>query len=179
MANKIIPELTKRIVDRFWSHIVIQPNGCWEWRNALFQMVQKDRYPRFGIGYDVFAANRVAYRIYYGEDLGELVARHKCDNPPCVNPLHLEKGTKKENSEDMVRRGRSATGARHRANLYPDKVLKGDGHGSAVLAEDDVIEIRRLHREEGVNHTQLSRIFGTTRSNIQAITHYRSWKHIE
>src|ERR1035438_2085813 len=37
---------------------------------------------------------------------GEVV-RHKCDNPPCFLYEHLERGTKADNSRDMVERGRS------------------------------------------------------------------------
>lgn len=35
-----------------------------------------------------------------------VVIRHKCDNPPCYNLEHLEPGTMKDNSEDMVKRNR-------------------------------------------------------------------------
>lgn len=36
-----------------------------------------------------------------------LVVRHKCDNPPCVNPDHLEWGTRRQNHDDMTSRGRA------------------------------------------------------------------------
>lgn len=34
------------------------------------------------------------------------VIRHKCDNPACGNPWHLEPGTGKDNARDATERGR-------------------------------------------------------------------------
>lgn len=36
-----------------------------------------------------------------------LIALHSCDTPACVNPSHLRWGSMSENSQDMVKRGRS------------------------------------------------------------------------
>ncbi|AFV50997.1 hypothetical protein Abp1_0022 [Acinetobacter phage Abp1] len=42
------------------------------------------------------------------QDIEGLVVRHKCDNPRCVNPEHLEIGTLADNNKDRAKRGRSA-----------------------------------------------------------------------
>ncbi len=63
--------------------------GCWEWNGK-----------RNDAGYGIFNAVRLGYqnarahRVMYEHILGSLPAgceiRHRCDNPPCVNPDHLE-----------------------------------------------------------------------------------------
>lgn len=78
---------------------------CWEWRG-----------PRNGSGYGILTLERQgilkerAHRHMYESRVGSIpegfVIRHKCDNPPCVNPEHLEVGTQAENMADMIERGR-------------------------------------------------------------------------
>ena len=66
------------------------------------------------------------------DDLGDLVARHTCDNTRCIDPAHLEPGTTADNQRDMTERGRGRTGERN---------------GLAVLSPEAVRDIRANYRK--------------------------------
>lgn len=61
-------------------------------------------------------AHRVALALSEGVDVDEYrgkVVRHRCDNPPCINPSHLVLGTVADNVRDMYERGRDNNGRDH------------------------------------------------------------------
>lgn len=65
----------------------------------------KDGYTKVHFQDKTMKASRVAYYLYNGE--WPIQALHKCDNPACVNPLHLWNGTQKDNIQDAWSKGRS------------------------------------------------------------------------
>ncbi|MHA6903314.1 HNH endonuclease signature motif containing protein (plasmid) [Ralstonia syzygii subsp. celebesensis] len=71
-------------------------------------------------------AHRVAYCEHHGLCLDAIkgkVVRHRCDNPTCVNPEHLELGTQADNMQDKKARGRCIKGtAHHNTKLTPRQV---------------------------------------------------------
>ena len=62
-----------------------------------------------GVRVDILA-HRIAFEREWSVKLkpGQVV-RHTCDNPGCVNPLHLMLGTQSDNIKDAVIRGRHST----------------------------------------------------------------------
>lgn len=76
----------------------VEHNGC----------LNKDGY---GVVNVVTSAGRVnlAHRLSFYKKHGYLpeVVRHKCDNPSCVNPDHLEAGTQQDNVRDAHLRNRA------------------------------------------------------------------------
>lgn len=52
----------------------------------------------------VMKVHRVVF--FLCNDYYPKVVMHTCDNPPCVNPDHLQGGTQVENGLDAKRKGR-------------------------------------------------------------------------
>lgn len=82
-------------------------DSCWVWTGP--------KYPRgygcCGRGY----AHRVAYERAVGTiPEGQFVC-HRCDNRLCCNPAHLFLGTARDNTQDMIAKGRHWRQQEHHA----------------------------------------------------------------
>ncbi len=92
--------LYKRFISK-----VEKTDTCWLWRGHTNGVYGKIR----GIGgrdsRSLFA-HRVSYELFVGKIPYGKIIMHKCDNPICVNPSHLSVGTHKENTIDMIAKGR-------------------------------------------------------------------------
>ena len=90
---------------------------------------------------------RMAFEQAWGLTLkpGQVV-RHSCDNPGCVNPLHLQVGTQKDNSQDMVQRGRH--GNQRRTHCKQGHALSEGNLAPWLLPVRSCLEcLRRSNRE--------------------------------
>lgn len=106
--------------------------------------------------------HRLVLEAFVGPCLPGMVACHNDGDRSNSDLANLRWGTPKANSDDMLRHGTRATGARCRATK---------------LSEGEVIEIRRL-RTEGVSFGDLAARFNVTTYNIKAIVYRRSWRHL-
>jgi len=77
-----------------------QPNGCWEWTGKL----DKSGYPQTAIAGRHLSPYRASLEAFTGKTLGKQAAHHKCANPKCINPSHLEAVTHAANSAEMMAR---------------------------------------------------------------------------
>jgi hypothetical protein len=96
-----------------------------------------------------------------------LKVRHRCDNPPCQNPAHLELGTQADNVADMMTR---------RRNRQPGR--PGRAHHAVRLSEQQVLEIRRLRKERGLHYHVIAERFGISRTHSRRICLGERWKHL-
>lgn len=64
-------------------------------------MINENGYGRFHVGLDgdrrLVYAHRLAFSLWYNDDLEGLSIDHMCKNKKCCNPAHLEKCTVAEN----------------------------------------------------------------------------------
>lgn len=105
-------------MDRFWRK-VNKTETCWLWTGYI----EKRGYGRFGYNYKTIEAHRMSWIIANGEIPEGMIICHECDNPSCVNPDHLFLGTHKDNTWDMVDKGRhggSMRGKKHK----PESLVK-------------------------------------------------------
>ena len=112
--------------------------------------------------------HRVEYCKHHGISLDAIngqVIRHKCDNPGCINPEHLEPGSIADNNHDTVGRGRQA---------------KGEKNGSAKLTTQQVSEIRSRYVGGSRTHGAhaLSREYGVCNQQISRIIRGKVWRDL-
>jgi len=89
-------------------------NDCWLWSAG----VSLFGYGRFRINYKTQYAHRLSWLLYKGNIPTGLCVLHRCDTPACLNPKHLFLGTKKDNVEDMIQKGRWNGGGKYKKYCY-------------------------------------------------------------
>lgn len=93
------------LIERLLDKIEINnTTGCWEFQggknNLGYGMIRDDKKMR--------TAHRVSYEEHTNTKIpNHLVVMHQCDNPCCVNPKHLSLGTRSDNTQDMLKKGRA------------------------------------------------------------------------
>lgn len=130
-------------------------NGCHECVSHMKRSC--GNYYTVKYGGETILLHRLIYREYKEDLIKGLCIRHTCDNTSCVNPDHLLQGTHKQNSQDMIDRGRT---------------IKGEDVHSSVLTWEDVKYIRE---NSELGKWVLSEKFNVNERTIRDVIARRSW----
>jgi len=150
-------KLTKKDKKRFFDKVK-KTKGCWEWIGGKFQ----SGYGQFSLKNLMkknWRTHRVSWIIHNGAIPKGMCVCHTCDNPACIRPDHLWLGTCKDNTQDMLKKGRS---------------------GRAKLTEKQIRLIRKIYRKGHTltNTLRLSEKFGVRNGVICKIIHKQLWPNI-
>ncbi len=146
--------------------VPISESGCWIWIGAAtpkgYGLCQMGELTKHGRPMPSFA-HRAAYAASGKAVSAATVVRHSCDVRCCVNPDHLIAGTHLDNSQDMVRRGRSLIGTRQ---------------PNSILTEADVAVIMRRHRD-GETIAAIANDFPVHVETIRKAAKRATWRHVK
>lgn len=151
---------TQDLTTRFWRHVE-KTETCWLWTGS------RDRkgYGRFYVEEDGTTISSLATHASWFLEHGRwpsLWLLHRCDNPPCIRPLHLYEGTVKENARDAVERGRA---------------IFGDRSGRAKLSNSLALQI--FHRAKaGEKQRNIARQLNVSESTVSMIVRGRTWQKV-
>jgi hypothetical protein len=112
-----------------------------------------------------FFAHRIAYERAKGPIPAGLYVCHTCDNPPCCNPAHLFVGSSRDNTRDMIQKGRSRVIGAH-----------GETNPAHKLTENDVRMIRALYPR--LSQVAIARRFRINQTIVSDIVRREIWKHV-
>jgi len=148
--------------DRF-RRKVRKTEKCWLWVGTVrpngYGAIQEG-----GRGSRTISAHRLSYQLHKGPIPDGMVVMHSCDNPACVNPDHLFVGTYKENTADMISKGRKRAVA-----------PLGVDNGKAKLNDALV----RYIRQSDKNAAGIARELNFSETCIRSVLSGRTWSHVE
>lgn len=98
MRRNSLEDIKNKVV----CNSLIDSNGCWNYQGYL----DKDGYPSIKYNGKTHRLSRMCFLVFNGVEPNKMLVCHTCDNPTCVNPLHLFLGTAKDNIQDCVSKDR-------------------------------------------------------------------------
>lgn len=148
---RFTPKPKRSQLERFMANVDMAP-GCWRWHGPM----NESGYGRFYYQGKNWKAHRVAYELMVGPippsdySVHGTMILHTCDNPKCVNPLHLKLGDANSNMQDAKAKGRLHGNGR--SKLDPEKVRRI----RALLSAGETT--KTIAAEFGVHNTLVSQI---------------------
>lgn len=152
--------------ERFWSKVDCRGlDECWPWNAAVRN--KDEGYGAFYLEGRHRPATHAAWMLCNGAlPPADMEVCHQCDNPACCNPKHLFLGTRKQNNDDKVAKGRQALGARV---------------GTAKLTEAQAIEIKKMKPAHGRAppgyRAEIAKRYGISPNTVTDVWS-RRWTHL-
>lgn len=149
-------------MNRFFDKVFPEPNtGCWIWCGATHPSGHGSVNAKSHNGLNW--AHRYSYFVENGDFDRDQLVLHKCDNPWCVNPLHLYLGSKGDNVRDLIERG-------------SPKWASGNQIGTSKLTPFIVKEIKELLGV--ISNRQIAKKYNVSHSCINSIFNGNRWKEV-
>jgi hypothetical protein len=143
---------------------------CWNWMGSLNRGAKK-QYGSIKADGKSVAAHRFSWEFYNNSKVPDgMIVMHKCDNPKCVNPWHLELGTHAENMVDMVSKGRQAKGL----SFKNRKPAKGSKNGLSKLTEE---QAKKIYHDTNPQR-EIAQRYGISQTVVHNIKSKKTWKII-
>jgi len=134
---------------KIYSLTTVNDNGCFIHKNG--------KYSRISFNGDRFFTHRAVYSLVkndgnpipkYNEKGEDLVIRHICNDPRCVNPDHLELGTHSENNyDDKKENGTLSQGEKNHSSKISEKLatqikhsIRPEGHSEYMSPHERAIK---------------------------------------
>lgn len=170
-------DMSNSIIERFNKNASLpDENGCMNWKGRL----SKKGYSVMGIGSRLdnsrktVYVHRVSFELHKGLIPDGMLVCHSCDNRKCVNPEHLFLGSSKDNSQDMVKKGRAGM----KKGIIPPQFMKNIiGKENAKLTIEQVKNIKKRLLENEY-YVDLAKEYGVSRSCISDIKRNATWKNV-
>lgn len=162
----------KELEEWFFNKKNINETGCWEWTGVI-----NSGYGKLQICRKRLLAHRFSLELFLKREIPkELEVRHMCHNSICINPLHLEEGTHRDNMKDMKDANRQSKGEKLSQVLKGIKHEKANGERNhkSKLTEQQILEIRNSN----MSSAYLSNIYGVSRTQILRIKNGKSWRYL-
>ena len=155
-------------IERFWRRThegskQHRGTNCLEWTGR----VEENGYARIRRenSRERVLVHRLAWELLVGPVPAGLFVLHHCDNRICVNVVHLFTGTARDNSQDMLQKGRA-------------NKVRGAKHGRATLTEEQAAKIIKYHATGDFSYAELGEKYGVSKVEAYRIVNGLKWAHL-
>jgi len=144
-----------------FDELYCKTDTCWLWTGP----VDGAGYGKYRETNKLEGAHRIAFRRANPDiDITNLIVRHSCNTPLCVNPAHLLHGTQLDNMRDRSLSGRGF-------------IPSGVANGRALVTPGLVLQIREAAKCNTV--TAVAKLFNLKYSCCYAICAYITWRNVK